>query len=216
MRTGSVKNMIPNIPTSLCCGPVCAGTACRAGCRRGFPSHGPGVTVGPALFFNLCVGLDPFDWLVGIVGAVGSAADSLQEQDPKKSRQDEEFGSVRWASLKRYSPFVIQSFENNKSPHRDASTMNTAPKIRPTPATSTCSGSVRPAPAKLGSLAHTAASPGQREEKGRVQLCGGRSKWAGSSPGGGSQRRGLSIKVFNSIDFSQSMHYNPWRISATS
>lgn len=74
MRTGSVKKyVIPNIPYLFvlwAC--LKLGTAYRLAAGADFPHKlmGLGQTVGPA-FANLAPGLDPFDWLVGIVGAVG-------------------------------------------------------------------------------------------------------------------------------------------------
>ena len=74
MRTGSVKKyVIPNIPYLFvlwAC--LKLGTAYRLAAGADFPHKlmGLGQTVGPA-FADLAPGLDPFDWLVGIVGAVG-------------------------------------------------------------------------------------------------------------------------------------------------
>ena len=74
MRTDSVKKyVIPNIPYLFvlwAC--LKLGTAYRLAAGADLPHKlmGLGQTVGPA-FADLAPGLDPFDWLIGIVGAVG-------------------------------------------------------------------------------------------------------------------------------------------------
>ena len=189
MRTGSVKKyVIPNIPYLFvlwAC--LKLGTAYRLAAGADFPHKlmGLGQTVGPA-FANLAPGLDPFDWLVGIVGAVGfRLLIYFKNKNAKKFRRDEEFGSARWGGPKDIAPFVDPVFENNVIlTGTELLTMNPPQKSgqRPQPQR-LCDRFVRLRQNPV--LAHPAASPGQREEKGRVQLCGGRSKGRGSLPGGG-------------------------------
>ncbi len=104
MRTGSVKKyVIPNIPYLFvlwAC--LKLGTAYRLAAGADFPHKlmGLGQTVGPA-FADLAPGLDPFDWLVGIVGAVGfRLLIYFKSKNAKKFRRDEEFGSARWGGPK--------------------------------------------------------------------------------------------------------------------
>ena len=57
---------------------------------------GLGQTVGAA-FADFAPGLAPFDWLVGIVGAVAfRLLIYFKSKNAKKFRRDEEYGSARW------------------------------------------------------------------------------------------------------------------------
>ena len=133
MRTGSVKKyVIPNIPYLFvlwAC--LKLGTAYRLAAGADFPHKlmGLGQTVGPA-FADLAPGLDPFDWLVGIVGAVGfRLLIYFKSKNAKKFRRDEEFGSARWGGPKDIAPFVDPVFENNVIlTGTELLTMNTRPK----------------------------------------------------------------------------------------
>ena len=133
MRTGSVKKyVIPNIPYLFvlwAC--LKLGTAYRLAAGADFPHKlmGLGQTVGPA-FADLAPGLDHFDWLVGIVGAVGfRLLIYFKSKNAKKFRRDEEFGSARWGGPKDIAPFVDPVFENNVIlTGTELLTMNTRPK----------------------------------------------------------------------------------------
>ena len=55
-------------------------------------------TIGVA-FADFSPGLDPFDWLVGIVGAVAfRLLIYFKSKKAKKFRRDEEYGSARWSA----------------------------------------------------------------------------------------------------------------------
>ena len=102
MRTDSVKKyVIPNIPYLFvlwAC--LKLGTAYRLAAGADLPHKlmGLGQTVGPA-FADLAPGLDPFDWLIGIVGAVGfRLLIYAKSKKAKKYRRDEEYGSARWSA----------------------------------------------------------------------------------------------------------------------
>ena len=215
MRTGSVKKyVIPNIPYLFvlwAC--LKLGTAYRLAAGADFPHKlmGLGQTVGPA-FANLAPGLDPFDWLVGIVGAVGfRLLIYFKSKNTKKFRRDEEFGSARWGGPKDIAPFVDPVFENNVIlTGTEFLTMNTRPK--------------NPANARnLNACVIGSSGSGKTRFWLTPQLLQASAKKKGGcsfvvvDPKGGVlsqvgaflQRRGYRIKVFNSIDFSQSMHYNP-------
>ena len=84
MRTDKIrKYVLPNIPY-LFIGWACLkmGTAYRlaAGANFGEKLLGLMQTIGVA-FADFSPGLDPFDWLIGIVGCGFSAADLLQKQE---------------------------------------------------------------------------------------------------------------------------------------
>ena len=133
MRTDSVKKyVIPNIPYLFvlwAC--LKLGTAYRLAAGADLPHKlmGLGQTVGPA-FADLAPGLDPFDWLIGIVGAVGfRLLIYVKSKNAKKFRRDEEYGSARWGCPKDIAPFVDPVFENNVIlTGTELLTMNTRPQ----------------------------------------------------------------------------------------
>ena len=133
MRIDSIKKyLIPNIPY-LFIGWACLklGTAYRLAEGADLPHKlmGLGQTVGPA-FADFAPGLDPLDWLIGIVGAVGfRLLIYFKSKKAKKYRRDEEYGSARWGGPKDIAPFVDPKFENNVIlTGTEFLTMNTRPK----------------------------------------------------------------------------------------
>ena len=215
MRIDSIKKyLIPNIPY-LFIGWACLklGTAYRLAEGADLPHKlmGLGQTVGPA-FADFAPGLDPLDWLIGIVGAVGfRLLIYFKSKKAKKYRRDEEYGSARWGGPKDIAPFVDPKFENNVIlTGTEFLTMNTRPKnpanarnLNACVIGSSGSGKTRfwltpqilqASADKKGGCSFVVVDP-----KGGVL----------SQVGCFLQRRGYKIKVFNSIDFSKSMHYNP-------
>lgn len=97
------KYILPNIPY-LFIGWACLklGTAYRLAAGAGFGEKllGLGRSIGPA-FADFAPGLDPFDWLVGLVGAVAfRLLIYFKSKNEKKYRRDEEYGSARWGTEK--------------------------------------------------------------------------------------------------------------------
>jgi len=86
-------------------------------------------TIGPA-FESIAPGLDPFDWLVGLIGAVVFRLIIYQRtKKAKKFRRDVEYGSARWGTEKDIKPFVDPKFQNNVIlTGTEFLTMNTRPK----------------------------------------------------------------------------------------
>ena len=166
---------------------------------------GIGQTIGPA-FADLAPGLNPLDWLVGIVGAVGfRLLIYMKSKKAKKFRRDEEYGSARWGNEKDIKPFVDPQFSNNVIlTGTEFLTMNTRPKV--------------PANARnLNCCIIGSSGSGKTRFWLTPQLLQAHSSYVCVDPKGGVlnqvggflQKRGYKIKVFNSIDFSKSMHYNP-------
>ena len=166
---------------------------------------GLGQTIGPA-FADFAPGLHPFDWLIGIVGAVGfRLLIYMKSKNAKKFRRDEEYGSARWGTEKDIKPFVDPKFENNVILTKtEFLTMNTRPK--------------NPANARnLNACIIGSSGSGKTRFWLTPQLLQAHSSYVCVDPKGGVlsqvgaflQRRGYKVKVFNSIDFSKSMHYNP-------
>lgn len=102
MRTDSVKKyVIPNIPyLFILWACLKLGTAYRLAPGADFAHKlmGLGQSIGPA-FADFAPGLAPFDWLIGIVGAVGfRLLIYFKSKNAKKFRRDEEYGSARWSA----------------------------------------------------------------------------------------------------------------------
>ena len=210
MRTDKIrKYVLPNIPY-LFIGWACLkmGTAYRlaAGANFGEKLLGLMQTIGVA-FANFSPGLDPFDWLIGFVGAVAfRLLIYFKSKNAKKYRRDEEYGSSRWGGPKDIQPFVDPKFENNVIlTGTELLTMNTRPKI--------------PANARnLNACIIGSSGSGKTRFWLTPQLLQAHSSYVVVDPKGGvlgqvgyflQKKRGYKIKVFNSIDFSKSMHYNP-------
>ncbi len=202
------KYILPNIPY-LFIGWTCLklGTAYRLAAGAGFGEKllGLGRSIGPA-FADFAPGLDPFDWLVGLVGAVAfRLLIYFKSKNAKKFRRDEEYGSARWGGPKDIRPFVDPKFENNVIlTGTELLTINTRPK--------------NPANARnLNACVIGSSGSGKTRFWLTPQLLQAHSSYVCVDPKGGVlgqvghflQQRGYKIKVFNSIDFSKSMHYNP-------
>ena len=210
MRTDKIrKYVLPNIPY-LFIGWACLkmGTAYRLAAGANFEEKLLGLmqTIGVA-FANFSPGLDPFDWLIGFVGAVAfRLLIYFKSKNAKKYRRDEEYGSSRWGGPKDIQPFVDPKFENNVIlTGTELLTMNTRPKI--------------PANARnLNACIIGSSGSGKTRFWLTPQLLQAHSSYVVVDPKGGvlgqvgyflKKKRGYKIKVFNSIDFSKSMHYNP-------
>ena len=75
-------------------------TAYRMAAGADFLTKAMGIaqTIAPA-FADLAPGLNPVDWLVGIVGAVGfRLLIYMKSKKAKKFRRDEEYGTARWSA----------------------------------------------------------------------------------------------------------------------
>ena len=199
------KYVLPNIPYVFI-GWVFLklGTAYRLAAGVGFGEKllGLGQTIGAA-FASFTPGLAPLDWLVGIVGAVGfRLLIYCKAKKVKKFRRDAEYGTARWGNEKDIKPFVDPKFENNMLlTATERLTMNTRPK--------------NPANARnLNFCGIGSSGSGKTRFWLTPQLLQAHSSYVVVDPKGGVlgqvgaflQKRGYKIKVFNSIDFSKSMH----------
>ena len=209
MKTDKIRKfLLPNIPYLFIGWAILKiSTAYRMAAGTDFltKAMGIGQTIGPA-FADFAPGLNPVDWLVGIVGAVGfQLLIYMKSKKAKKFRRDEEYGSARWGNEKDIKPFVDPQFSNNVIlTGTEFLTMNTRPKI--------------PANARnLNCCIIGSSGSGKTRFWLTPQLLQAHSSYVCVDPKGGVlnqvggflQKRGYKIKVFNSIDFSKSMHYNP-------
>jgi len=184
------------------------GTAYRLAAGAGFGEKLLGImqTIGPA-FETIAPGIVPFDWLIGIAGAAAfRLLIYVKSKNAKKYRRDAEYGSARWGTEKDIKPFVDPKFENNVIlTGTEFLTMNTRPS---NPANSR----------NLNTCVIGSSGSGKTRFWLTPQLLQAHSSYVVVDPKGSvlsqvghflQKKRGYRIKVFNSIDFSKSMHYNP-------
>ena len=184
------------------------GTAYRMarGGNAGEKLFGMMEAIGP-VFQNYAPGLGLFDLAAGVAGAVGLYF-MVQSKIKKarKFRRDMEYGSARWGGPKDIAPFVDSKFENNVIlTGSEFLTMNTRPKI--------------PANARnLNACVIGSSGSGKTRFWLTPQLLQAHSSYVVVDPKGGTlaqcgyflqRKKGYKVRVFNSIDFSKSMHYNP-------
>ena len=184
------------------------GTAYRlaAGANAGQKLVGMMAMINTA-FASPAPGLDPVDWLGGIAGAAAIRLFVyIKAKNAKKYRRDEEYGSARWGGPKDIAPFVDPKFEKNVIlSGTEFLTTNTRPK--------------NPANARnLNACVIGSSGSGKTRFWLTPQLLQAHSSYVVVDPKGGvlsqvgyflQKKKGYKIKVFNSIDFSRSMHYNP-------
>ena len=203
------KYVVPNLPYLFIFWFFCKlGEAYRlaAGADFGAKLIGMMKTIGTA-FGTITPGLAGFDLLVGLVGAVALRLVVYNKvKNAKKFRKDVEYGSARWGTAKDIAPFIDPKFENNVIlTGSEFLTMNTRPKI--------------PANARnLNCCIIGSSGSGKTRFWLTPQLLQAHSSYVCVDPKGGvlsqvghflQKRKGYKIKVFNSVDFRKSMHYNP-------
>ena len=202
------KYLVPNIPYLFICWIFLKlGTAYRMAPGADFAHKLTGImqTIGPA-FQNIALGLNGMDWLIGIAGAVIIRLVVWNKaKKAKKFRRDIEYGSARWGTEKDIKPFVDPVFKNNVIlTGKEFLTMNTRPK--------------NPANARnLNACIIGSSGSGKTRFWLTPQLLQAHSSYVVVDPKGGIlgqvgtflKKQGYKIKVFNSIDFARSMHYNP-------
>ena len=162
-------------------------------------------TIGPA-FRSFAPGLNSQDWFVGLIGAVIiRLVVYVKSKNAKKFRKDVEYGSARWGTAKDIKPFVDPVFRNNVIlTGTEYLTINTRPK--------------NPANARnLNACVIGSSGSGKTRFWLTPQLLQAHSSYVVVDPKGSIlgqvghflQKQGYRIKVFNSVDFTKSMHYNP-------
>lgn len=212
MRTGDFrKYIIPNIPyLFILWACLKVGTAYRLAAGASLPEKlvGLGQTIGPS-FANFTPGLHPQDWLIGIVGAVAfRLLIYYKAKNAAKYRRDAEYGSARWGTAKDIKPFVDPKFENNVIlTGTEYLTMNTRPQNPANARNLNC--------CVIGSSGSGKTrfwlTPQLLQAHPNSSFCVVDPKASVLSQVGFflKNKRKYRIKIFNSIDFSKSMHYNP-------
>ena len=177
-----------------------------AGANLGEKLFGMVKTIGP-VFQSYAPGLGLLDLAVGVAGAVILYfVVQSKIKKARKFRRDMEYVSARWGTEADIKPFVDPKFENNVIlTGTEFLTMNTRPKI--------------PANARnLNACVIGSSGSGKTRFWLTPQLLQAHSSYVVVDPKGGTlsqcghflqKKKGYKVKVFNSIDFSKSMHYNP-------
>ena len=177
-----------------------------AGANLGEKLFGMVKTIG-LVFQSYAPGLGLLDLAVGVAGAVILYfVVQSKIKKARKFRRDMEYGSARWGTEADIKPFVDPKFENNVIlTGTEFLTMNTRPKI--------------PANARnLNACVIGSSGSGKTRFWLTPQLLQAHSSYVVVDPKGGTlsqcgyflqKKKGYKVKVFNSIDFSKSMHYNP-------
>ncbi|MCD8130387.1 MAG: type IV secretory system conjugative DNA transfer family protein [Lachnospiraceae bacterium] len=149
----------------------------------------------------------PFDLLVGLIsGAALRLAVYLKGKNAKKYRHGMEYGSARWGTAADIEPFVDPKFENNVILTRtERLMMSNRPK--------------NPANARNKNVLIVGGSgSGKTRFWLKPNLLQMHSSYVVTDPkgsiviecGNALLKHGYRIKIFNTINFRKSMHYNPF------
>ncbi|MDD6448787.1 MAG: type IV secretory system conjugative DNA transfer family protein [Lachnospiraceae bacterium] len=163
-------------------------------------------------FQNLLPSLYPTDLIVGIVcGAALRFAVYLKEKNAKKYRQGEEYGSARWGTHADIEPFEDPEFENNVIlSQSERITMSSRPPV--------------PKYARNKNILVVGGSGSGKTrfvlKPNLLQCCSKKYpvSFVITDPKGGIvcesahalEVNGYEIRIFNTINFHKSMHYNPF------
>ena len=161
----------------------------------------------PAAFANPLPSLHPFDLFIGLCcGAAMRLAVYLKGKNAKKYRHGMEYGSARWGGPKDIEPFMAPKFEDNIILTKTERLMM----------------SNRPADPKNARNKNVLVVGGSGSGKTRFWLkpnllqC--HSSYVVTDPkgsivvecGNALLKNGYKLKILNTINFSKSMHYNPF------
>ena len=161
----------------------------------------------PVAFSNFMPSFHPFDLCVGIVCGCGlRLAVYLRGKNAKKYRHNEEYGSARWGNAQDIAPFVAPKFEDNIILTQTERLMM----------------SNRPANLKNARNKNVLIVGGSGSGKTRFwikpNLLQCHSSYVVTDPkgsivvecGNALLKKGYRIRIFNTINFQKSMHYNPF------
>lgn len=158
-------------------------------------------------FSNPLPSLHPMDLLVGLaIGGILRLAVYMKSKNAKKFRHNQEYGSARWGTHADIEPYMDPMFANNVIlSQTERLTMNN-----------------RPAQPKYARNKNTLVVGGSGSGKTRFfikpNLLQMHSSYVLTDPkgtvlpevGNALLKHGYRIKIFNTINFKKSMHYNPF------
>ena len=208
------KIILPNLPYLLF---VLLGTKCGQAARLApgldFSQKALHILDGFRLAFkSLLPSFHPADLLVGLlIAAALRLAVYVKGKNAKKLRKNMEYGSARWGTAEDIAPYVDPAFENNIIlTQTESLTMNSRPKDPKTARNKNVlviggSGSgktrffIKPNLMQCQSKDYPVSFV-VTDPKGSIVVECGRLL----------ERNNYRIKIFNTINFSKSMHYNPF------
>ncbi len=164
------------------------------------------VTI-PEAFENFMPSLHPFDLAIGACcGAAFWLAVYLKGKNAKNFKHNVEYGSARWGTAKDIEPFIDPKFENNVIlTQTERLTMSSRPK--------------NPANARNKNVLIVGGSgSGKTRFFIKPNILQMHSSYVVTDPkgtlvievGNALEKNGYDIKIFNTINFKKSMHYNPF------
>ena len=161
----------------------------------------------PAAFGNLTPSFQPFDLCVGVICGVGlRLVVYLRGKNAKKYRHNEEYGSARWGNAQDIAPFVAPKFEDNIILTQTERLMMSNRPANPKNARNKNvlivggSGSGKTRFWLKPNLLQCHCSYVVTDPKGSIVV----------ECGNALLKKGYRIKIFNTINFKKSMHYNPF------
>ena len=203
------KLILPNIPyVFIALFATKLGQAARFTPGSDFSSKALNFMQGLTLAFeNILPSFYPTDLLVGVAAAVIiRLVVYFKGKNAKKYRKNIEYGSARWGTREDIAPFVDPVFENNVILTQTESLMM----------------SNRPKDPKNARNKNVLVIGGSGSGKTRFfikpQLLQAHSSYVITDPKGGLvnetgtflMRKNYRVKIFNTINFKKSMHYNPF------
>lgn len=160
----------------------------------------------PVAFGNPMPSFHPLDLLIGILlGAVLRLAVYLKSKNAKKYRHGMEYGSARWGNAKDIEPFMAPKFEDNVILTRTERLMMSNRPKNPANARNKNvliiggSGSGKTRFWLKPNLLQMHGSYVVTDPKGSIVI----------ECGNALLKNNYNIKIFNTINFKKSMHYNP-------
>ena len=208
------KIILPNLPYLLF---ILLGTKCGQAARLApgmdFSQKALHILDGFRLAFkSLLPSFHPADLLVGLlIAAALRLAVYVKGKNAKKFRKNMEYGSARWGNAQDIAPYVDPAFENNIIlTQTESLTMNSRPKDPKTARNKNVlviggSGSgktrffIKPNLMQCQSKDYPVSFV-VTDPKGSIVVECGRLL----------EKNNYRIKIFNTINFSKSMHYNPF------
>lgn len=161
----------------------------------------------PAALSNPLPSLNPFDLLIGLFCGVGlKLAVYLRGKNAKKFRHGQEYGSARWGNAQDIAPFVDSKFEENVILTQTERLMMSNRPSNPKNARNKNvlivggSGSGKTRFWLKPNLLQCHSSYVVTDPKGSIVV----------ECGNALLQKGYRIKIFNTINFKKSMHYNPF------
>ncbi len=161
----------------------------------------------PIAFANLTPSLNPFDLMVGIFcGVLLKVVVYIKGKNAKKYRHGAEYGTARWGNAQDIEPFMAPNFKDNIIlTQTERLMMNSRPKRWKYARNKNVlitggSGSGKTRFFLIPNLLQMHSSYVVTDPKGDVVINTGKTLL----------KHGYRVRIFNTINFNKSMHYNPF------